>query len=510
MKKLLIALTALMIVFAQPSFSEAATAKAYPKKISVIINTGQSASIYLAGNYQLRNKQTGQTTILTYVTLSLKHDGSTVVATYPNGSQKSTSGFDVEEVVTEIAVFTAQTDMRKGASTSYAIVQTFKAGEGADYLTSFTNSVTGEVWYRVQENSSKSLGWVPAKNVKRISGSSLNTSRVNSGTSYRGSYQVKPTSSKQIQLVNYLDMEDYLKGVVPNEMPASWNKEALKAQAIAARSYASHDLLLYDSARSQVYKGYSGENSLANTAIKETEGLVVRYNGKVVQTFFYSTSGGRTANAWDVWGSSKTTFPYLASVEDKYEVSPYSNWSETFTPATILQKFGFPATAKLYDITTESTAANGEVTGVTVKTSAGDKTIKGNEGVIRGLFPINKVSGYTTLYSSWFTLKATKTQPGVSVQTPDGVVELPEMKGQKVLTPTGEITLSESEVQVQTPSGITSATGGTGEVTSITVNGKGFGHRIGMSQYGAKGYAEKGMLAADIMKHYFPGTTVSK
>ncbi|RHW37274.1 SpoIID/LytB domain-containing protein [Neobacillus notoginsengisoli] len=509
MKKLLTALAALIILFVQPAFSEAATGKAYPKKISVIVQTGQSASIYLAGNYQLKNLQTGQTAILTYVTLNLNHDGSTVVATYPGGSQKSTSGFDVEEVTTEIAQFTTETEMRSGATTGYPIVQTFKAGEGADYINSFTNAA-GEVWYNVRPQAGKSAGWVIAKNVKRVSASTLNTSRVNSGTSYRGSYHVKPTSNKQIQLVNFLDMEDYLKGVVPNEMPALWHKEALKAQAIAARSYASHDLLLYDSARSQVYKGYSGENSLANTAIKETEGLVVRYNGKVVQTFFYSTSGGRTANAWDVWGSSKTTFPYLASVEDKYEASPYSNWTETFTPASILPKFGLPVTATLYDITTENNGANGEVTGVTVKTSAGDKTIRGNEGVIRGLFPVNKVSGYTTLYSSWFTLKSTKTQPGVAVQTPDGVVDLPEMKGQMVLTPTGEITLSDSEVQVQTSSGIVSATGGTGEVTSITVNGKGFGHRIGMSQYGAKGYAENGMRAADIMKHYFPGTTVSK
>ncbi|MBS4190239.1 SpoIID/LytB domain-containing protein [Bacillus sp. FJAT-49705] len=341
-------------------------------------------------------------------------------------------------------------------------------------------------------------------------GEGLSLVRASNGITYRGSFFLKPNGSK-IEIINILDMEDYLKGVVPSEMPASFPKEALKAQAIAARSYAANTLMLTSTASSQVYRGYTGEDARTNTAIKETEGLLVKYNGKPIQAFFFSTSGGRTANVGDVWNSKQEHFPYLVSVDDPYESSPFSNWSETFTPETLLKSFGFKdLSAQIYDITLSKTGANGEVSGVTLKTSAGDKTVTGNESVIRSYFPINNPQLYNKLQSNWFDVQTNgSAAQNLSVQTSSGTSDLGDIKGQKVQTANGEVTLTDSKVSIQTANGVITNEG-TGNITSITLNGKGWGHRIGMSQYGAKGFAEKGWTAEQILTHYYQGTTVSK
>ncbi len=353
-------------------------------------------------------------------------------------------------------------------------------------------------------NSSKGF------DIQELAADQLSLLRLNNGITYRGSLFLKPNGSK-IETINILGMEDYLKGVVPSEMPASWHKEALKAQAIAARSYAANSMSLTSTAASQVYRGYSGEDARTNTAIKETEGLLVKHNGKPIQAFFFSTSGGRTANVGDVWNSNQKNFPYLVSVDDPYESSPYSNWSETFTAETLLKSFGFTdLTAQIYDVTLSKTGANGEVRGVTLKTSAGDKTITGNEAVIRKLFPLASSNLYNQLYSNWFDiqLNGAASLHDLSVQTSSGTTSIGDLKGQKVQTANGEVTLNDSNVSIQTSNGILQNEG-TG-ITSVTLHGKGWGHRIGMSQYGAKGFAERGWTAEQILTHYFQGTVVSR
>ncbi|MFE8701692.1 SpoIID/LytB domain-containing protein [Cytobacillus sp. FJAT-54145] len=338
--------------------------------------------------------------------------------------------------------------------------------------------------------------------------SSLSLAKLSNGLTYRGSFFLRPNGN-QVQVINILDMEDYLKGVVPSEMPASWHKEALKAQAIAARSYAANTMMLTSTAASQVYRGYTGEDPRTNAAIQETAGLLVKYNGKPIQAFFHSTSGGRTANVSDVWNSDQKYYPYLVSVEDPYEVSPYSNWTETYSPSTLLKSFGVTdLNATLLDITYSKPGANGEVKSVTLKTSAGDKTLSGNELVIRKAFPVQNAAVYNALYSTWFDIDFSGAQRELSVQTTSGTSTVTDMKGQKVQTTSGQVTLSDSKVSIQTTNGIITNEG-TG-ITTVTVKGKGWGHRVGMSQYGARGFAEKGWTAEQILTHYFKGTTVAK
>jgi peptidoglycan hydrolase-like amidase len=133
---------------------------------------------------------------------------------------------------------------------------------------------------------------------------------------YRGSVQVDVVSGK-LRAINVVGLEQYLYGVVPSEMPFNWAPEALKAQAVVARSYAlatrrSGAFDLYPDTRSQVYLGIEHEKPSTTSAVDATAGQVVLYQGQVAKTYFFSTSGGRTASAEDVWGPVAFTGAALA------------------------------------------------------------------------------------------------------------------------------------------------------------------------------------------------------
>jgi stage II sporulation protein D len=168
------------------------------------------------------------------------------------------------------------------------------------------------------------------------------------GRPYRGSLQVDVVDGK-LRAINVVALEQYLYGVVPSEMPSGWAPEALKAQAVVARSYAlatrnvAAPFDLYPDTRSQVYLGLSHERSSTNAAVDATAGQVLLFNGQVAHTFFFSTSGGRTANAGDVWTSGSQP-PYLVSVPDPYDtISPYHDWGPfPFTGSALAKAFRVP------------------------------------------------------------------------------------------------------------------------------------------------------------------------
>jgi stage II sporulation protein D len=459
-KRLLPLLFSALVVFCIPSITNAADStttpapevKKYPNQVSVSVQTAPSLTISLNNSYQLTNNQTGESMLIPSNTvLSVKKSSSSVAVSYTGFSQSSTSGFLVQELDSQTV-------------TSIAALS--------------------------------------------------------NGHSYRGSFSLK-VNGNNIEVINNLDIEDYVKGVVPNEMAASWPTEAVKAQAIASRSYAlATKSTLSSTVSSQVYRGYSSEATLSNAAVDATAGETVKFAGKTIQAFFYAASGGKTANYGDVWNSKyASSYPYLISVDDPYENSEkYTNWTVSVQAADILKKFGFSSGTKLYNVSINPTGKNGEVSGVTVKTSAGDKTITGNENTIRGLFPFGTASSYNMIYSNWFTLGQLGYAPvltnlSLSVQTASGTVALTDLRGQTVQTASGTMTLDDSSsVAIQTSNGIVSPddTSGQAEIASVTLSGHGFGHRIGMSQYGAKGYALHNWTAENILKHYFPGTTVTR
>jgi stage II sporulation protein D len=160
---------------------------------------------------------------------------------------------------------------------------------------------------------------------------------------YRGTIEVDVVDGK-LRAIDSLGLEQYLWGVVPSEMPSNWAPEALKAQAVAARSYAlatrkvAAPFDVYSDTRSQVYLGISQEKPATTAAVNATKAQVALFEGAVASTFFFSTSGGRTANAADVW-SGGAAFPYLVSVPDPYDtISPYHDWGPVTVTAKQLAK----------------------------------------------------------------------------------------------------------------------------------------------------------------------------
>ena len=165
---------------------------------------------------------------------------------------------------------------------------------------------------------------------------------------YYGDIYIKQVDSK-LQIVNFVDIEKYLLGVVPYEMPSSFPLEALKAQTVIARSYAQTNINrkkkefdLYDDTRSQVYSGIP-KSRLSNVekAIKETKGEVITYNGRVIDALFHSYSGGYTASAKEVYGND---IEYLKPVEDKYSKGvPVSvlTWTYIIPKSQFEKEIGF-------------------------------------------------------------------------------------------------------------------------------------------------------------------------
>ena len=179
----------------------------------------------------------------------------------------------------------------------------------------------------------------------RLLGPAING--VSSGR-YRGTMVLRAGAAGGVTAINSLPIDSYVQGVVAGEMPSSWHPEALKAQAVAARTYAlatrkSGEVFdLYPDTRSQVYLGVQGERSTTNAAIRATSNQVVTYGGDIATTFFFSTSGGRTENIENSFVGS-TPQPWLKSVPDPYDkISPKHRWSFRFTTSQLGAKLGSP------------------------------------------------------------------------------------------------------------------------------------------------------------------------
>lgn len=162
--------------------------------------------------------------------------------------------------------------------------------------------------------------------------------------SYRGRLLVVAQANRLL-LINRLPLEEYLQGVVPAEVPRTFPPEALRAQAILARTYALHRLNpqglydLCDDERCQVYLGKRVETAEHNAAILATTGLVLSYQNRLISALYHSDSGGYTASAAEVWGQP---VPYLVPRPDPFAESPRSHWSQTLDPLRVAQVAGWP------------------------------------------------------------------------------------------------------------------------------------------------------------------------
>jgi len=167
------------------------------------------------------------------------------------------------------------------------------------------------------------------------------------GKPFRGALEVVPTESDAGSLneINALPVDQYVKGVVPNESPPSWPQAALRAQAVAARSFAltgavgGNGFDLYDDTRSQVYEGMSSETAATNEASEATRGQVVMYGGKIAETYFSACSGGQTESVQNVFFGPPV--PYLVGVPDPYDgACPLHSWKLEFSGPEISSRLG--------------------------------------------------------------------------------------------------------------------------------------------------------------------------
>ena len=214
------------------------------------------------------------------------------------------------------------------------------------------------------------------------------------GRPYRGRLEIG-VDGALLRVVNVVGLESYVQGVVAGEVPYSWPAEALKAQAVAARSYALSHLLkgkpfdLYSDVRSQVYTGLAGEKPSTTEAVKATAGEVVLYDGKVASTLYFSSSGGKTANAADVFG---VAIPYLVSRPDPWDkASPHFRWGPVlFGGRTMQAKLGLKA--RVIDATASSTPS-GRIRSLQLLTTSGTEPV-----------PASLVRSALTLRSTWITV----------------------------------------------------------------------------------------------------------
>ncbi|MGH3136075.1 MAG: SpoIID/LytB domain-containing protein [Gaiellaceae bacterium] len=210
----------------------------------------------------------------------------------------------------------------------------------------------------------------------------------------RGSLQITAQDGF-LRAVNLVALESYLQGVVAGEMPYSWPLDALRAQAVAARSYALANLVkgkpfdLYADVRSQVYLGVAGEKPRTTEAVRSTAGEVVLYGGKVASTLYFSTSGGKTASAADVFGAA---IPYLVSRPDPWDkLSPYHRWGPILLGArTVQAKLGVDE--RVLDAM-PTTATSGRLRTLAVQTTAGSEAV-----------PASLVRTALGLRSTWLTI----------------------------------------------------------------------------------------------------------
>lgn len=262
---------------------------------------------------------------------------------------------------------------------------------------------------------------------------------------YRGRTLLIPQGN-ELLAVNYVDLEEYLYSVVGAEAVPSWPLEALKAQAVAARTYALHKrskstATHYDldtTTATQVYKGLDTEYLSTHQAVKDTAGQIMTYNGQVILAVFHAASGGHTENAEDIWSSP---LPYLRGVADYDQGTPAYQWSKSFSASELGRLVGGVGTVQ--SMTPERTTPRGRVVTMKIVGDRGTKRMSGTDlrnilGLRSTLFSVNGSGGNFQLY------------------------------------------------------------------------GKGFGHGVGLSQWGAYNLARQGYNYRHILSHYYQNAVISQ
>ncbi|MDQ0482675.1 SpoIID/LytB domain protein [Alkalihalobacillus hemicentroti] len=327
---------------------------------------------------------------------------------------------------------------------------------------------------------------------------------------YLGEMEFK-VEGNYIRPVNTLSMEEYLKGVVPSEMPAYWGNnggmEALKAQVVAARTFAlPRKDKLTDSQSSQVYKGYEWYKT-TNEAIDDTAGQVLKHGANYIGAFYSSTNGGMVMSNTNSWGS--TLVPYLQSKVDPYDekmVTKYDHWEYTLGKEQIdTSKLDLKKPDTWWSSVSELSSNVTEIKNIKSWLTSKSKIAKTDEIKITN---ISNVSFTLPPFKSDQVLKGSMTID-YFLKNKDGFVF--DSKGElKKHT----MTIQDSSYNIRFMVGTTIMKSPyvksiQDKEDSIVVSGSGYGHGIGMSQYGAYQQSKEGRSHDQILSFYYPGTELT-
>ncbi len=324
----------------------------------------------------------------------------------------------------------------------------------------------------------------------------------------------------EIFLINILGVEDYLSSVVGSEMPTKWPIEALKAQAIASRTYALKQKgnALYDidsTNKNQVYSGLEAKTSKTTKAVNSTRSLVLIYKNKLINSLFHSSSAGMTENSQDVW---KNAYPYLSSVKDFDKNNPKLRWQKRFSNEQ-LQKL-FPNIGGIKQIDILNITNTGRVKNVKIQGDNGSDQISGvdirkklnlKSTLVRFKLIEDEETKSNNEHSQLlktklvdkpitYIVKAGDSLFDIAIQHNvnfEDIVALNSIKDPSIIN-INQMILIPRKLGNNIPV----------REKILLITGYGSGHGVGMSQWGARYMATKGAKAEEILKHFYKGVRI--
>lgn len=338
------------------------------------------------------------------------------------------------------------------------------------------------------------------------------------GLTYRGELlAVVAPGSKKLSLINVVNVDEYLLGVVPEEVGYTWPAESIKAQAVAARTYALANLGKWNSdgydlvstTLDQFYGGIASERLQTSQAVVATRGQVLTYGGKLISAMYHSSSGGHTENNEIIYTGAPV--PYLRGVRDFDNVPDNHNysWEYQYTVSEfsqILSDRGFGVGTVTAITATGVAYDGGRPKEFIIAGTAGSRTLTGSQlrtnitlpGSSRATLLSNPRS--ITLQSGGFspTVKSYTATQTVAVTGAGGAVQQ--------RTVSGAAAVSAGGAPAPVPGAVTVMGAKTNQPAGVIVKGGGHGHAVGMSQWGAYGMALLGKNYVEILTHYYTGT----
>ena len=392
---------------------------------------------------------------------------------------------------------------------------------GSSYTIAVVVTGTNKMVFEFDGGSGTALG------VRPIASGAEKPQTYFKGYRYYGGFQYYRVDGQDLRVLNIVGIEDYVKGLLPYEMSNAWPIEALKAQALCARTYAMSKLGAHGSAgfdlctseHCQVYRGTGAANATTDRAVDETAGEYITYDGKLCETYYSSCDGGATEDVENVWAHS---IPYLRGVIDPYEadivsrVSNY-NWTVTYTPAALttrMQNRGYNIST-ITSLSVERYTNNGNARVVTMKDSNG-KTFTLQKEDIRLALGANSIR--LTIGGGSQPGAGTGTGTGLYVNSSatvlgsDAVYAVSAGGTTQQLPSGGSIyAITGTGTTVEVGTGVVRTSGSAdGKVNGVFhISGTGKGHNVGMSQWGAYSMAQHhGKTYREIINFYYTGVTI--